>query len=166
MIGIPAFTTPDLSDDSPGAQVLRYQFRRFGRRECFAGPVSTVACFEDNCRVAEAVDEPGRGRVLLVDGQGSLDRSLLGDNLARKASENGWAGVIVIGAVRDVEVIDEIDIGVQSLGVIPVKTQKRGRGDRDVALSLKEVTVRPGDWIYADSNGVLVSREPIHGVSS
>ncbi|EED36634.1 S-adenosylmethionine:2-demethylmenaquinonemethyl transferase [Luminiphilus syltensis NOR5-1B] len=157
------FATPDLSDDCPVAQVLPFQWQRFGRRVIFGGPASTVACFEDNSRVAEAVAEAGEGRVLLVDGQGSLDRSLLGDRLARKAGDNGWAGVIVIGAVRDVEVIDDIDIGVYSLGVCPRKTEKRDRGDRDISLEWRGITVSPGHWIYADRNGVLVSAGPIHG---
>ena len=109
-----AFTTPDLSDAHPAAQHLGFQFRAFGTRERFAGPVSTVACHADNSRVAEAVAGPGESRVLLVDGQGALHRSLLGDRLAQLASDNGWAGVVVVGAIRDVEVIDAIDIGVQA----------------------------------------------------
>ena len=112
--------------------------------------------------MAEAVAETGEGRVLLVDGQGALHRSLLGDRLAQLASDNGWAGVVVIGAIRDVEVIDEIDIGVQALGVCPVKTDKQGVGDRDIPLMLLEVPVAPGDWLYADRNGILLSSEPIH----
>lgn len=151
------FTTPDLSDSAADARALTYQFQSYGRRERFFGPVETIACFEDNSRVAEAVAEPGEGRVLVVDGQGSLNRSLLGDNLAQKASDNGWAGLVIIGAIRDVEIIDRIDIGVKALGVIPVKTEKRDRGDRHVELLLREVTVRPTDWLYADRNGVLVS---------
>ena len=157
-----AFTTPDLSDAHPAALHLGFQFRAFGIRERFAGPVSTIACHADNSRVAEAVAEPGNGRVLLVDGQGALHRSLLGDRLAQLASNNGWAGVVVIGAIRDVEVIDEIDIGVQALGVCPLKTDKQGVGDRDILLMLRELPVAPGDWLYADSNGVLMSSEPIH----
>ena len=157
-----AFTTPDLSDAHPAAQHLGFQFRAFGTRERFAGPVSTVACHADNSRVTEAVAEPGEGRVLLVDGQGALHRSLLGDRLAQLASDNGWAGVVVVGAIRDVEVIDAIDIGVQALGVCPVKTDKQGAGDRDIPLMLREVPVAPGDWLYADRNGILRSSEPIH----
>lgn len=157
-----AFTTPDLSDASPEAQWLPYQFCGFGQRERFAGPVSTIACHIDNSRVAEAVEEPGEGRVLLIDGQESLQRSLLGDRLAEKACSNQWAGIVVIGAVRDVEVIDQIDIGVRSLGVCPVKTDKQGVGDRDIPLSLKEILIEPGDWLYADRNGVLVSKRPLH----
>ncbi|MEL0259274.1 MAG: ribonuclease E activity regulator RraA, partial [Halieaceae bacterium] len=111
--------------------------------------------------VAEAVAEPGAGRVLLVDGRGDLSRSLLGDRLAQLASDNGWSGLIIIGAVRDVDVIDQIDIGVQALGVCPVKTHKQGRGDRDVRLLLGAVEVKPGDWLYADRNGVLVSEHEL-----
>ena len=156
------FTTPDLSDANPAACVLPFQFRLFGARESFGGPVSTVACFEDNSRVAEAVAEAGLGRVLLVDGKGSLSRSLLGDNLAWKASENGWAGIVIIGAIRDVEIIDDLQIGVQALGVVPVKTEKRGVGERDVPLQLEGVPVDPGHWLYADRNGVLVAPSPLH----
>ena len=158
-----AFTTPDLSDGHPTASVLPFQFRLFGMTESFAGPVSTVACFEDNSRVAEAVAEPGLGRVLLVDGGGSLFRSLLGDNLARKACANGWAGIVILGAIRDVEIIDELPIGVQALGVVPIKTEKKGVGDRDVPLKVDGVCVDPGHWLYADRNGVLVTSLPIHG---
>ena len=155
------FATPDLSDAHPDARHLEFQLRLFGQRERFAGPVSTIACHADNSRVAEAVAEPGAGRVLLVDGRGDLSRSLLGDRLAQLASDNGWSGLIIIGAVRDVEVIDQIDIGVQALGVCPVKTYKQGRGDRDVRLVLGAVEVKPGDWLYADRNGVLVSEHEL-----
>tara|TARA_B110000503_G_scaffold54387_1_gene87330 strand:- start:63 stop:554 length:492 start_codon:yes stop_codon:yes gene_type:complete len=156
------FTTPDLSDACKDATVLPFQWQSFGLRQKFAGPVSTVACLDDNSRVAEAVAEPGEGRVLLIDGRGSLDRSLLGDRLAERASINGWVGVVVIGAVRDVEVIDKIDIGVKSLGICPQKTEKRGIGDRDISLRLGEVPVQVGDWLYADRNGVLVASRRLH----
>ena len=158
-----SFATPDLSDAYPEAAALPYQFMRFGQIERFAGSAETVRCHEDNSRVAEAVAEPGSGRVLVVDGQGSMARSLLGDNLARTAIDNGWAGIIVIGAIRDVEIIDELPIGVQALGVIPVKTEKRGHGERQVSLSLRGVTVDPGSWVYADRNGVLIAKEPLQG---
>ncbi len=151
------FATPDLSDAHPDARHLDFQLRLFGQRERFAGSVSTIACHADNSRVAEAVAEPGAGRVLLVDGCGDLRRSLLGDRLAQLASDNGWSGLIIIGAVRDVDIIDQIDIGVQALGVCPVRTHKQGRGDRDVPLVLGGVEVKPNNWLYADRNGVLVS---------
>jgi len=159
------FTTPDLSDDFPDACHLPFQLRQFGQRPHFFGRVSTVCCDADNSRVAEAVSEAGKGRVLLVDGQGHLHRSLLGDRLAQLAADNGWAGVVVIGAIRDVEVIEQIDLGVQALGVCPVKTDKQGRGERDIPLTFSTATVTPGDWLYADRNGVLVSTVALLGHS-
>ncbi|MBT5488549.1 MAG: ribonuclease E activity regulator RraA [Halieaceae bacterium] len=150
------FTTPDLSDLHPELRHLPLQFRQFGLRPHFAGPISTIACHADNSRVSEAVSEPGEGRVLLVDGANALHRSLLGDRLAQLAADHQWAGVVVLGAIRDVEVIDGIDIGVQALGVCPVKTEKRGAGERDIPLTLCEMTICPGDWLYADRNGVLI----------
>ena len=149
-------TTPDLSDLHPELKHLPLQFRQFGLRQCFAGPISTIACQADNSRVAEAVSEPGEGRVLLVDGASALHRSLLGGRLAQLAADHRWAGVVVLGAIRDVEVIDDIDIGVQALGVCPVKTEKRGAGERDITLTVCEMTICPGDWLYADRNGVLI----------
>ena len=117
----------------------------------------------DNSRVAEAVAEPGEGRGVV----GGMGRAPCTDRCSVIVSRSsprimGWAGVVVIGAIRDVEVIDGIDIGVQALGVCPVKTDKQGVGDRDIPLLLREVPVAPGDWLYADRNGALVSSEPIH----
>ncbi len=153
---MPVFSTPDLSDANPEAVCLPYQFHLFGKRECFFGRVSTIKCHKDNSRVAEAVSELGDGRILLIDGQENLDQSLLGDRLARLASERGWAGIVVIGAVRDVEVIDQIDIGLRALGVCPVKTEKKDIGERDIDLNLRAVEIKPGDWLYADRNGILI----------
>ena len=156
------FTTPDLSDSHPECKVLLFQFLHFGTVERFAGPAATVSCHEDNSRVAEAVSTPGDGRVLVVDGQQSLRRSLLGDNLAKAAIDNGWAGIVILGAIRDVEIIDTLALGVFALGVVPVKTAKRGAGERDVELTLGNVSVMPDNWIYADRNGVLVAPRALH----
>ena len=99
-------STPDLSDLNPDARQLPYQFRYFGLRAALSGPVATISCFEDNSRVKEAVAEPGRERVLLIDGGGSLTRALSGDQVAKTAMDNGWAGMVIIGAVRDVEIVN------------------------------------------------------------
>lgn len=154
--------TPDLSDLNPGAQALPFQFQRFGRRISCQGPIATVACFEDNSRVKEAVSEPGHGRILLVDGCGSLRRALTGDLVAASAMENGWAGMVIIGAIRDVEVIDTFDFAVFALGTSPIKTEKLGRGERDVALKFEGVdfSVEPGQFLAADTNGVLINKTP------
>lgn len=154
--------TPDLSDLNPGAQALPFQFQQFGRRISCQGPIATVACFEDNSRVKEAVSEPGHGRILLVDGCGSLRRALTGDLVAASAMENGWAGMVIIGAIRDVEVIDTFDFAVFALGTSPIKTEKLGRGERDVALKFERVdfSVEPGQFLAADTNGVLINKTP------
>ena len=155
-------STPDLSDLNPGAQALPFQFQRFGREVSCHGLIATVACFEDNSRVKEAVSEPGNGRVLLVDGSGSLRRALTGDLVAASAMKNGWAGMVIIGAIRDVEVIDTFEFAVFALGTSPIKTEKLGRGERDVALNFEGVDfpVESGQFLAADANGVLINKTP------
>ncbi len=115
-------STPDLSDLNADAQVLPFQFRTFGLRKSLCGPVATIACFEDNSRVKEAVAESGEGRVLLIDGGGSLAKALTGDLVAKSAMDNGWAGMVIIGAARDVEVISTFEFCVMALGTTPMKT--------------------------------------------
>ena len=149
-------STPDLSDLNPDARQLPYQFRCFGLRAALSGPVATISCFEDTSRVKEAAAEPGRERVLLIDGGGSLTRALSGDQVAKTAMDNGWAGMVIIGAVRDVEIINTFDFCVLALGTSPIKTQKLGQGDRGAALSLGGVPVSEGDFLAGDQNGVLV----------
>ena len=152
-----AFSTADLCDAHDAAvSVLPVALRDYGGRRAFCGEISTVRAFEDNSRVREAVHEAGRGRVLLVDGGGSLQRAMLGDLLAAKAVENGWSGVIVLGAIRDIAAIATLDLGVKALGTVPRKTERRGVGERDVPLRIGDLTVLPGQWAYADGDGVLV----------
>lgn len=153
-------STPDLSDLNAGAQVLPFQFRTFGLRSSLYGPVATIACFEDNSRVKEAVAEPGEGRVLLIDGGGSLSKALTGDLVAKSAMDNGWAGMVIVGAARDVEIINTFEFCVMALGTSPMKTEKLDRGDRGVVLILDGVEVKEGDYLAGDENGVLVSRYP------
>ncbi len=150
-----AFKTADLCDAHDDARVLDLPLRDYGGRIAFHGPVSTVLAFEDNSRVREAVAEPGQGRVLVVDGGGSTKRSMLGDNLAAMAVENGWAGVLVVGVIRDTEAIGRLDLGVKALGTCPRKTEKLGKGRRDVALDIGGVHIEPGHWLYADEDGVI-----------
>ncbi|TRO94285.1 RraA family protein [Glycocaulis profundi] len=158
----PVFTC-DLCDAHPErVRVLAPVFSSFGGRRAFFGPVETVQAHEDNSMVREAVAEAGAGRVLAVDGGGSLKRSLLGGDLAALAASNGWAGVIVNGAVRDAHELETADLGVLALGLIPMKTEKRGRGARGLTVCLGGVPIRPGDWIYADRDGVLAAEGPLH----
>ncbi|KAA8984331.1 MULTISPECIES: ribonuclease E activity regulator RraA [Halomonadaceae] len=157
--------TPDLVDEHPEVAVVEPMFVNLGGRSAFGGEIVTVKCFEDNSVVKEQVGKEGHGRVLVVDGGGSLRIALLGDMLAEKASKNGWQGVIVYGCIRDVDVIGETDIGVQALATHPRKSEKRGLGDLNVAVSFGGVTFEPGHYVYADNNGIIVSAEPLPEVS-
>ena len=154
--------TCDLCDAHPDAvRVLDLPLRDFGGRVAFAGIVSTVLALEDNSRVREAVAEAGVGRVLVIDGGGSTRRSMLGDVLAEQAVANSWAGVVVHGVIRDSLAIGQLDLGVKALGTVPLKTDKRGQGVRDVPVTFGGVTIRPGDWLAADADGVLVADRPL-----
>lgn len=155
------FSTCDLCDahkgDLSGAfRVLPPALRDFGAVRKFAGPVTTVKCFEDNSLVKAAVESPGNGRVLVVDGGGSMRRALLGGNLGAAAARNGWAGVVIDGCVRDVAELAGCALGIRALAVIPLPTEKRGEGQRDVAVQIQGVWVRPGDMLYADADGMVV----------
>lgn len=161
----PDFATCDLCDrhknDSDGAfRVLPPVFRDYGGVRKFCGPVSTVKCHEDNTLVKAALDEPGQGRVLVVDGGASLRRALVGGNLGAAAAKNGWAGVLVDGCVRDAAELAACAVGIRALALMPLPTEKRQTGQRDVAVQVQGVWVRPGDWLYADEDGVVVMATP------
>ncbi|WP_287877414.1 MULTISPECIES: ribonuclease E activity regulator RraA [Acidovorax] len=157
-----AFSTCDIcdahkGDDSGAFRVLPPVFHSYGGVAAFAGTVATVKCFEDNTLVKVAVDSPGLGRVLVVDGGGSLRRALVGGNLAAAAARNGWAGVVVDGCARDVAELNAAAVGIRALGLMPLPTEKRNEGQRDVAVQIQGVWVRPGDWLCADADGIVVS---------
>lgn len=161
-----SFATCDLCDthknDNSGAfRVLPPVFKDFGGLQKFSGLVVTVKCFEDNSLVKAAVDSPGEGRVLVVDGGASLRRALLGGNLGAAAAKNGWAGVVIDGCVRDVAELAQCSTGIRALAAMPLPTEKRQQGQRDVAVQIQGVGVRPGDWLYADEDGIVVMPEPI-----
>lgn len=143
-------------DTSGAFRVLPPVFQAYGGRAAFAGPVSTVKCFEDNTSVKAAVESPGHGRVLVVDGGGSLRRALVGGNLAAAAARNGWAGLVVDGCVRDVAELAAADVGIRALALMPLPTERRAAGLVDVPVQVQGVTVRPGDWLVADADGIVV----------
>lgn len=159
----PMFATTDLCDAheerliAGELRVLHPAFRAFGKRARFAGPVATVRCFEDNSMVRAALETPGKGRVLVVDGGGSLRCALVGGNLAKLACDNGWVGVVVNGCVRDVAEINDCDVGVRALATHPRRSDRRGVGSRDATVEIAGVRVTPGDWCYADDDGILIS---------
>src|SRR3546814_3273230 len=130
------WTTPDLSDDHGDAlRVLAPILRGFGGREAFSGEVITLACFEDNSFVKSLAEEPGRDRVLVVDGRASVRRALLGDQIAQRFVDNGWSGLVIHGAVRYVEILRTLDLGVQAIAAIPLETVKRPLGDGGVRVA-------------------------------
>lgn len=154
---MPAKTADICDEHADSVRVLTPMFQDYGGRVEFSGPVSTVKLFEDNSRVREAVSEPGEGRVLVVDGGGSLRCALLGDNLAAMAVANGWQGIVVYGCIRDAAEIAAMDLGVKALNTHPCKSVKRGLGERDVPVTFAGETLRPGDYLYADRDGVVLA---------
>ena len=152
------FKTADLCDEfSAELQVAQPVFKSYGGRASFCGPASTVKCFEDNSRVKEAVAEAGQGRVLVVDAGGSRRCAVLGDLLAKQATDNGWAGVVVHGCIRDSADIAKFDLGVIALGTMPLRSERKNEGQRDVPIEIAGVRVKSGDWVYVDEDGVVVA---------
>lgn len=149
--------TADLVD-AIGDQVRScdLQFRQFGARTQFAGPISTVRCFEDNALLKSMLSEPGDGRVLVVDGGGSLHSALVGDVIAELARVSGWSGLIICGAVRDASTLRTLDIGIKALGTNPRKSAKTGAGERNCVVSFGGVDFGPGELVFSDDDGIVV----------
>jgi len=156
------YSVPDICDDFPDeVQVLQPLFSNFGKKRCFSGEIVTIKCFEDNSLVRDLVATAGDGRVIIVDGGGSLRHALLGDLLAAKAVENGWQGLVINGCVRDVEILKDIELGIRALNCYPLKTEKRGEGQLNKAVGFAGVHFRPGQFLYADANGILVTAKDL-----
>lgn len=156
-MGVAFTATADLVD-SIGADVRScdVQFRQFGGHTQFAGQISTVRCFQDNALLKSVLSQPNEGGVLVVDGGGSLHTALVGDLIAELARSNGWAGLIVNGAVRDAAALRGLDIGIKALGTNPRKSTKTGDGERDIEITLGGVTFLPGEIAYSDDDGIVV----------
>ena len=151
-------SVPDICDDFyEEIRVLDPLFNDYGARRKFCGEIVTVKCFEDNSLVRDLVRSEGRGRVIVVDGGGSTRRALLGDQLAASAAQNGWQGLLIYGCVRDVEILETLELGIKALNAIPVKTDKRGEGQLDVPVRFAGVQLLPGQHLYADANGIVVA---------
>ncbi len=156
------YLTADLYDaHGDDLQVALPLFRDYGGRGEFHGAVVTLKLHEDNSLVRETLGEPGEGRVLVVDGGGSLRCALLGDNLARMAAANGWSGLVIHGCIRDSVEIARLPIGVKALATNPTKSLKRGEGQRDVVVRFADVSFVPGCYLYADADGIVVSLEAL-----
>jgi regulator of ribonuclease activity A len=150
--------TADLIDaHGDKLQSCELQFRQYGGRRHIHGPGRTIRTLEDNALIRQVLATPGHGAVLVVDGGGSLRTALLGDLIANTALKNGWAGVILNGAVRDTVALGRLDLGVKALGSNPRKSGKLGTGAVDVAVSFGGATFAPGAWVYSDDDGIVVS---------
>jgi len=156
------FVTADLCDDnSEDVRVLAPMMRNFGAKSAFGGEIVTIKCFEDNTLVKEHAANDGTGKVMVVDGGGSLRCALLGDMIAENAVKNNWQGLVIYGCVRDVDALAELDLGVQALASIPIKSKRMGRGDLNIDLHFGGIQFKAGEYIYADNNGVIVSHRPL-----
>lgn len=156
------YSTPDLCDLYPAlVRVAEPLFSNFGGRSSFGGEIVTIKCFEDNSFVKDNAGKPGHGKVMVVDGGGSVRKALLGDLIAETAQKNGWEGLIIFGAVRDVDAIAALDLGVKALASIPLKTERKGAGELNVPVTFAGVTFSPGEYVYADNTGIIVSSGPL-----
>lgn len=154
-----SIATADLYDERGEALAsVSLQFLDLGGRRAFDGPVRTIRCFQDNALVKQILATPGDGAVLIIDGAGSLETALMGDLIAASAVQNGWAGVVINGAVRDRRALAGLDLGVKALGSNPRKSAKEGIGEVDVPVELGGVRITPGTHLWADEDGILVER--------
>ncbi len=141
--------------------VVEPLFSNFGGRTSFGGQITTVKCFEDNGLLYDLLEENGRGRVLLVDGGGSVRRALLDAGLANLALQNEWEGIVIYGAVRQVDDLEELDIGIQAMAAIPAGAASEGIGESDIRVNFGGVTFFSGDHLYADNTGIILSEDPL-----
>lgn len=156
------FTTPDLYDEHMNEVLaLSPMLRSFGGKSTFSGPIVTIKCHEDNSLVKEQVSQAGEGKILVVDGGGSRRCALLGDQLAEKAWQNDWSGLIIFGCIRDVDQIATMSIGVKAIAATPVKSIRKGWGELNVPVVFGGVSFQPGYYVYADNNGVLLSAKAL-----
>jgi len=157
-----SYQTADLCDENPDlVKVADPLFKSFGKKTSFGGQIVTLKVHEDNVLVRDALGETGAGKVLVVDGGGSLRCALVGDLLAKLAIDNHWAGIVVYGCIRDSATINQMDVGVKALNTHPLKSVKRGRGDKDMPVTFAGITFFPGHYLYADEDGVIVSEKSL-----
>ncbi len=156
-----SFATTDISDAHPATQVAAPVFQHFGGTVRFSGPVKIIKVFEDNSLVRDMLEQPGDGRVLVIDGGGSLRCALVGGNLGQLGVDNGWSGIVVYGCVRDRAELGAQDIGIMALACHPKKSVKRGVGEQDLEVCFADLRIAPSDWLYADEDGIVVSSAQI-----
>ncbi len=156
------WSTPDLCDDfSDSIQVLPPLYQNFGGKAAFAGQVVTVKCFEDNSKVKELLFSDGKGKVLVVDGGGSLRHALIGDLIAAEAIKNGWQGIVIHGACRDAGILKDMAFGVKALAAFPVRSVRKGAGEVNIDIELSGIKVSTGMWVYSDETGIVFSKDKL-----
>tara|TARA_B100000902_G_C26890442_1_gene707091 strand:+ start:111 stop:584 length:474 start_codon:yes stop_codon:yes gene_type:complete len=153
-------STPDIHDKNPDIKVIT-DFIHYGGVASFSGPISTVECFEDNSLVKTQLSTSSDGGVLVISGGKSKNVALLGDNIALMAKNNGWKGIVVDGYIRDVEILADIKVGIMALGACPRKSKKENKGRTNVPIFINDIKINPGNWLYADSNGILISEDKL-----
>ena len=153
-----SFSTPDLSDENPDAQALAPILQNLGGKKVFWGKIETLKCPDDNSYVKELLNSDGDGKVLVVDADGISTVALLGDMIAEAGVRNNWSGIVINGYVRDIDILSKLDIGVQAIGTMPVRSEKKNQGQVGVDISFGGLTFSSGDYVYADNNGLLLSK--------
>ena len=153
-----SFRTPDLSDENPDAQALAPILQNLGGKKVFWGKIETLKCPDDNSYVKELLNSEGDGKVLVVDADGISTVALLGDMIAEAGVRNNWSGIVINGYVRDIDILSKLDIGVQAIGTMPVRSEKKNQGQVGIDISFGGLTFSSGDYVYADNNGLLLSK--------
>ena len=156
------FSTPDLSDAFPETKALEPIMINYGGKSFFSGPIETLNCPDDNSLIKEQLNSEGKGRILVVDAGGIHKVALLGNLIAEAGVKNNWSGIVINGYIRDVDIIRTLNLGVQALGTFPVKSEKRGLGDLGAEISFGGLTFKPGQYVYADNNGLLISEKELN----
>ena len=156
-----SFTTPDLSDAFPETQALAPILKNLGGKKTFWGKVETLQCPDDNSLVKELLNSEGEGKILVVDANGISNVALLGDMIAEAGVKNNWSGVVLNGYVRDIDILSKLNIGVQALGTMPVRSEKKNQGQVGVDITFGGITFSRGNFVYADNNGLLLSKEEL-----
>ena len=156
-----SFSTPDLSDENPDTKALAPILKNLGGKKVFWGKIETLQCPDDNSFVKEVLNSEGNGKVLVVDANGISTVALLGDMIAEAGVKNNWSGVVINGYVRDIDILSTLDIGVQALGTMPIRSEKKNQGQLGIDITFGGVTFSRGNYIYADNNGLLLSKEEL-----
>ena len=156
-----SFSTPDLSDENPEVKALSPILKNLGGKKIFWGKIETLQCPDDNSYVKELLNSEGEGKVLVVDASGISSVALLGDMIAEAGVKNDWSGIVINGYVRDIDVLSKLDIGVQALGTMPVRSEKKNQGQVGIDVSFGGLTFCSGDYVYADNNGLLLSKKEL-----